>query len=151
MSVWTESEPVVGLSEQAACGSSDISWLGTNIGEWERAGGGRYDRGVSARPCPFCSGSLLDRTRSLASLVVATGSSSTGWGTKVATTRIEPLSGRERQVLGYLPSHLSTRQIAAAIYLSPNTVKTHLKAIYRKMGAASRSEAVAIAVGRELP
>ena len=42
MSVWTESEPVVGLSEQAACGSSDISWLGTNIGEWERAGGGRY-------------------------------------------------------------------------------------------------------------
>jgi LuxR family maltose regulon positive regulatory protein len=63
---------------------------------------------------------------------------------------IEPLTDRERQVLGYLPSHLSTRQIAAAIYVSPNTVKTHMKAIYRKMGAASRSEAVAIAVGRGL-
>jgi DNA-binding CsgD family transcriptional regulator len=144
------SEPVVVLSERAGCGSSEISWLGTNIGGWGRASGGQYDRGDSARPCPFCSGSLLDPARSFASLVVSGAAPSTDWGAKVATTVIEPLTNREREVLGFLPSHFSTRQIATAIYLSPNTVKTHMKAIYRKMGAASRSEAVAIAVGRGL-
>ena len=63
---------------------------------------------------------------------------------------MEPLTTRERQVLGYLPSHLSGPDIAARIYVSPNTVKTHLKAIYRKIGAASRAEAVVIAVSRGL-
>jgi LuxR family maltose regulon positive regulatory protein len=58
---------------------------------------------------------------------------------------VEPLTDRERQVLGYLPSHLSSREIAAKIYVSPNTVKSHLKGIYRKIGAASRTEAVATA------
>ena len=63
---------------------------------------------------------------------------------------VEPLTAREREVLGYLPSHLSGRDIAAKIYVSPNTVKSHMKAIYRKIGAASRSEAVDIAVSRGL-
>jgi LuxR family transcriptional regulator, maltose regulon positive regulatory protein len=58
---------------------------------------------------------------------------------------VEPLTDRERQVLGYLPSHLSNREIAAMIYVSPNTVKSHLKGIYRKIGAASRTEAVTTA------
>jgi LuxR family maltose regulon positive regulatory protein len=37
------------------------------------------------------------------------------------------------------------RQIASDMYVSANTVKTHVKAIYRKFGVMSRSEAVAIA------
>ncbi len=61
---------------------------------------------------------------------------------------MEPLTTRERQLLGCLPSHLSGPDIAARFYISPNTVKTHLKAIYRKIGAGSRAEAVAIAVSR---
>ena len=63
---------------------------------------------------------------------------------------LEPLTVREREVLGYLPSHLSVPDIAARIYVSPNTVKSHLKSIYRKMGAASRGDAVTIAVSRGL-
>jgi LuxR family transcriptional regulator, maltose regulon positive regulatory protein len=63
---------------------------------------------------------------------------------------LEPLTAREREVLGYLPSHLSVPDIAARIYVSPNTVKSHLKSIYRKMGAACRGDAVTIAVSRGL-
>jgi DNA-binding CsgD family transcriptional regulator len=63
---------------------------------------------------------------------------------------VEPLTAREREVLGYLPSHLSGSQIAARIYISPNTVKCYQKAIYRKLGASRRAEAVAIAVSSGL-
>jgi LuxR family transcriptional regulator, maltose regulon positive regulatory protein len=64
---------------------------------------------------------------------------------RTSGTILEPLTDRERQVLGYLSSHLHQRDIAATMYVSLNTVKTHVKAIYRKVGAASRTEAVAIA------
>ena len=62
-----------------------------------------------------------------------------------STIIIEPLTERERQVLDYLPSHLSRDQIAVHMYVSPNTVKTHINALYRKVGATTRAEAVAIA------
>jgi LuxR family maltose regulon positive regulatory protein len=58
---------------------------------------------------------------------------------------LEPLTDRERELLGYLPTHLSQHEIGGAMYISLNTVKTHLKGIYRKLGAASRSEAVSLA------
>jgi LuxR family maltose regulon positive regulatory protein len=61
------------------------------------------------------------------------------------TAMVEPLTDREREVLGYLPTHLYQHEIAAAMYVSINTVKSHLRCIYRKIGAASRAEAVAIA------
>jgi LuxR family maltose regulon positive regulatory protein len=63
---------------------------------------------------------------------------------------LEPLTEREREVLGFLPSHLNQHQIAMVMYVSLNTVKSHLKAIYRKIGAASRDEAVTIARGHGL-
>jgi LuxR family maltose regulon positive regulatory protein len=56
---------------------------------------------------------------------------------------LEPLTGRERQLLSYLPTHLNLFQIAAELNVSINTVKTHAKSVYRKLGASSRSEAVA--------
>ena len=49
---------------------------------------------------------------------------------------VEPLSGREREVLGHLPTHLSQREIADTMYVSINTVKSHTAAVYRKLGAA---------------
>jgi LuxR family transcriptional regulator, maltose regulon positive regulatory protein len=58
------------------------------------------------------------------------------------------LSERELAVLRLLPSKLSQREIAGELYVSFNTVKTHTRAIFRKLGAASRAEAVARA--REL-
>jgi LuxR family maltose regulon positive regulatory protein len=52
---------------------------------------------------------------------------------------IEPLTEREVEVLGRLAQALSTEDIANALYLSVNTVKTHLKSIYRKLGTSGRS------------
>ncbi|WP_127794882.1 LuxR C-terminal-related transcriptional regulator [Agromyces sp. LHK192] len=55
----------------------------------------------------------------------------------------DPLTARELELLAYLPSRLSNGEIAAKCFVSLNTVKTHLAHIYRKLGAASRDEAVA--------
>jgi len=49
----------------------------------------------------------------------------------------------ELRVLRFLPSHRSFREIADQLGVSANTVKTQAHAVYRKLGAASRSEAVA--------
>ncbi len=59
------------------------------------------------------------------------------------TSVVEPLTSRERQVLQYLPRPLTNEEIAAELYVSLNTVKTHLKGVYRKLGASSRAEVVA--------
>ncbi|AZQ34467.1 helix-turn-helix transcriptional regulator [Streptomyces cyaneochromogenes] len=56
--------------------------------------------------------------------------------------RPEPLSARERDVLERLAQLMSTEEIAADLHLSVNTVKTHLKSIYRKLAATRRGEAV---------
>ena len=49
----------------------------------------------------------------------------------------------ELRILRFLPSHRSFREIATQLGVSANTVKTQAHAVYRKLGAASRSEAVA--------
>jgi LuxR family maltose regulon positive regulatory protein len=61
---------------------------------------------------------------------------------------VEPLTYRELEVLRLLPSHRSYREIGAELYVSVNTVKYHLKAIYRKLGADGRADAVRIAEHR---
>jgi LuxR family maltose regulon positive regulatory protein len=58
---------------------------------------------------------------------------------------VEQLSDREILVLRYLPSRLSNPEIARNLYVSVNTLKTHLKHIYRKLGVANRSEAIQVA------
>ena len=55
---------------------------------------------------------------------------------------LEPLSKRELTVLGYLETMLSTEEIAAELFLSTNTVKTHTKSIYRKLGVTRRRHAI---------
>jgi LuxR family maltose regulon positive regulatory protein len=55
------------------------------------------------------------------------------------------LTDRERDVLRFLPSRLTLREIAAELYVSVNTLKFHLKVIYRKLGVASRAEAAEVA------
>jgi LuxR family maltose regulon positive regulatory protein len=54
----------------------------------------------------------------------------------------EALTRSEVRVLRHLPTNLSTREIAAELYLSTNTVKTHQRHLYQKLGASSRTEAV---------
>ena len=55
---------------------------------------------------------------------------------------IEPLTEREREVLVHVSGMLNTAEVAEEMYISVNTVKTHLRNIYRKLAAAHRSEAV---------
>jgi LuxR family maltose regulon positive regulatory protein len=55
---------------------------------------------------------------------------------------IEPLTDRELTILRLLPAPASLRELAAELFVTPNTLKTHLRAIYRKLGAESREEAV---------
>ncbi|HEY6276396.1 MAG TPA: LuxR C-terminal-related transcriptional regulator [Streptosporangiaceae bacterium] len=54
----------------------------------------------------------------------------------------EPLTEREREVLRHVSGMLNTAEVASEMYISVNTVKTHLKSIYRKLAAAHRGEAV---------
>ena len=55
---------------------------------------------------------------------------------------LEPLSERELAVLRFLPTMLSNTDIAAEMFVSVNTVKTHLKHIYRKLDVTDRRRAV---------
>ena len=54
----------------------------------------------------------------------------------------EPLSEAELRVLRFLPSNLSAGEIADELYVSTSTVKTHMRHIYAKFDAHSRTEAV---------
>ncbi len=59
---------------------------------------------------------------------------------------VEPLTARELEVLGCLPGRRKNEEIARDLFVSPNTLKTHLRSIYRKLDATERNEAVARAV-----
>jgi LuxR family maltose regulon positive regulatory protein len=83
---------------------------------------------------PGMLGSLLDRTeRAL------------GRASRRRPSAAEALTDRELVVLRLLPTPLSQPEIAHELYLSVNTVRTHIQGIYRKLGVGSRREAVATA------
>jgi len=56
---------------------------------------------------------------------------------------LEPLSQSEVRVLRYLPTNLPASQIASELYVSHNTVRTHIRHLYAKLGTHTRAEAVA--------
>ena len=60
----------------------------------------------------------------------------------------EPLTGRELEILSYLPGHSTSAELAKLCFVSTNTLKTHMAHIYRKLGVSGRSAAIARA--REL-
>jgi LuxR family transcriptional regulator, maltose regulon positive regulatory protein len=55
---------------------------------------------------------------------------------------LDPLTDREETVLRYLPTLLSNAEIASELFVSINTVKAHVKSIYRKLGTGRRKDAV---------
>ena len=61
---------------------------------------------------------------------------------------VEPLTGREIEVLAALADGLSNRAIAARLGISEETVKFHLSAIFGKLGASNRTDAVRQALRR---
>jgi LuxR family maltose regulon positive regulatory protein len=55
---------------------------------------------------------------------------------------VDPLSDRELQVLRLISQQLSTEEIGAAMFVSVNTVRTHVRSILRKLAVSRRNEAV---------
>jgi LuxR family transcriptional regulator, maltose regulon positive regulatory protein len=62
---------------------------------------------------------------------------------EAALAGIATLTTAELRVLRFLPTHYSFHEIAVRLHVSSNTVKTHVHAVYRKLDACSRSQAVA--------
>ena len=75
----------------------------------------RWARSASARADAFSAAEMLDRSS---------------------------LTTAELRVLRLLPTHLSFREIAGHLHVSANTIKTQAHAVYRKLDASSRTEAV---------
>jgi NarL family two-component system response regulator LiaR len=84
----------------------------------------------------------LERVRSGERVVQLNGRSTASLGTVDWPGRAEGLSDRESEVLTLICQGLSNQQVAQALYLSINSVKTYIRMLYRKIGATSRSQAV---------
>ncbi|WP_277784755.1 response regulator transcription factor [Caulobacter segnis] len=116
-----------------ACGAFGLAWF-----EW---------RHVSLRLRP-------DLYVAIIAMIFAAGGLWLGW--RIAARRQGPnfqrndaavrslgLTGQELRVLGALASGQPNKQIARALGLSPNTVKTHLRNLFAKLGSSTRTGAVA--------
>jgi LuxR family maltose regulon positive regulatory protein len=68
---------------------------------------------------------------------------------QVGAAGMTPLTQAELRLLPYLQTHLIMREIAKRLFVSPNTVSSHMRSIYRKLGVSSRGDAVeqAMAIG----
>ena len=143
---WRRGWPMPGSATAPGTGPGAAGHSGTRCGwpapsssgchsSWNRAGCGRccggirnWLRATASCSAPACSARARPASRPAAA--------------QTAPLIVEQLSDREREVLQHLSAMLSTAEIAAEMYISVNTVKTHLKSIYRKLAAAHRNEAV---------
>ena len=94
------------------------------------------------------SRAYLDRVLASFQPISDRGTTSTGQPLTVSHELVEPLSDRELEVLRLLASGLSNREIADELVVALDTVKKHVSHIFGKLGASSRTQAVARA--REL-
>jgi LuxR family transcriptional regulator, maltose regulon positive regulatory protein len=104
-------------------------------------GEGAIDRAdtVAAEQCAVAAAALLDRYPDAGILRRRT------LRLLEAVDRVrlaEPLTPAERRVLELLPTHLTDAQIAGQLFVSRNTVKSHVKNLYRKLEVSSRADAV---------
>jgi DNA-binding CsgD family transcriptional regulator len=60
---------------------------------------------------------------------------------------LDALSEREHEVAALVASGCSTKQIAEALFVSPHTVRAHLRSIYRKLGAKGRVDVARAIMG----
>jgi LuxR family maltose regulon positive regulatory protein len=107
--------PMVELLQEAACRSVETGYVGQILAAFEA--GGRMEK-PQARQRPTLEGMR-----------------------PAQAALIEPLSDRELQVLRLLNTPLSQPEIADRLYISVNTVRSHVKHIYAKLGVHGRTEA----------
>ncbi len=110
---------------------------GFSVAEWPPGPGAVLDPTTSAQML----GAALDAARA-GLLVLSPALAQAGSRSSEAPS----LSPREREVLTAAAAGLSTKAIARELGVSPNTVKFHLQAVYAKLGAATRTEAVVSAL-----
>ena len=126
---WYEAQTRVALA-RASLGLSDVAGARARL-----AGGARMVRRI-----PEATTLRAWLTDACSQLESATGSAGDGL----------TLTAAELRVLRMLPTHLSFPAIAKQLFVSTNTVKTHVRALYRKLDASSRSEAVSHAAAAGL-
>jgi LuxR family transcriptional regulator, maltose regulon positive regulatory protein len=126
---WYEAETRVAVA-RASLGVSDVAGARSVL-----AGAARLVRRV-----PESTTLRVWLRETYSQLEAATGSAGDGL----------TLTAAELRVLRMLPTHLSFPAIAKQLFVSTNTVKTHVRALYRKLDASSRSEAVARAAAAGL-
>jgi DNA-binding NarL/FixJ family response regulator len=78
------------------------------------------------------------------------GATPTGSGAKAADTSAPELSAREGDILRLLGAGMTTKEIAGALFISPETVRTYIRRAMQKLEANTRTQAVAIAIRRSL-
>ncbi len=92
---------------------------------------GAIDRGISVdygnKTLTALESELRDNRRTISS---------------TASELVEPLSQREGEVLGFLSTHLSSTEIAGELFISVNTVRSHIKNVYSKLNVHSRNDAI---------
>jgi DNA-binding NarL/FixJ family response regulator len=81
--------------------------------------------------------------------LVSRGEASPGGGGARPESGRDSLTEREREVMGFISRGRSNRDIAEQLVISEKTVKNHIRAIYDKLGVASRAEAMAVWLGIE--
>jgi LuxR family transcriptional regulator, maltose regulon positive regulatory protein len=126
---WYEAETRVALA-RASLGLSDVAGARSLL-----AGAARLVRRI-----PDSTTLRVWLRETYSQLEAATGSAGDGL----------TLTAAELRVLRMLPTHLSLPAIAQQLFVSTNTVKTHVRALYRKLDASSRSEAVSHAAAAGL-
>ncbi|MDX2097676.1 MAG: response regulator transcription factor [Leptolyngbyaceae cyanobacterium bins.59] len=72
------------------------------------------------------------------------------YATVASPSQFRPLSNREREVLKLILEGASNPEIARQLYLSPNTVKTHVRSIFDKLGVEHRIQAAVVALQQGL-
>jgi LuxR family maltose regulon positive regulatory protein len=107
-----------------------------DLGDHETAARSRNEAGALLRGCADAAIAQTVLTAGQRGKCVAVSPRNQG------DTVAEELTAKEHEVLGLLATRLSRREIGQRLYVSLNTVKTHQRALYRKLGVENRAAAV---------
>jgi LuxR family maltose regulon positive regulatory protein len=95
---------------------------------------------LSQLPRDTTSGPFIEQILAAATPV---GSPAGTGPTRVKRPPVDLLTDREAEILELLPQRLQNKEIATRLFISPQTVNSHLKNVYKKLGVSNRRQAVA--------